>query len=111
MKEYIEREAALEAIYQAREDRTWSMDHIDVMDQEVEYVEKLPAADVEPVRHGEWLSPDFRDNDTKYTGTAVATCSVCGVRGKVRINRSEWGIWHIDNDYCPHCGAKMDGGK
>ena len=43
-----------------------------------------PSADVAPVVHGRWLGYE---------------CSVCGVS-------SEYG----SSNYCPNCGAKMDGG-
>lgn len=45
-----------------------------------------PAADVAQVRHGRWLKH------------ACYVCSVCGV-----ANNDEY-------DFCPNCGAKMDGG-
>lgn len=51
-------------------------------------IESIPAADVEEVRHGEWLE------DNKWQ-----PCSECHKRGK-----KSW-------KYCPNCGAKMDGKK
>ena len=57
------------------------------------------SADVEPVRHGEW------DALLKYSpklGCSVILgyfCSLCN-----RDNKEE-------TNHCPHCGAKMDGGK
>lgn len=49
---------------------------------------KVPAADVVPVVHGVWLD-----------GYKMQTCSLCKCRGK-----KSW-------TFCPHCGAKMDGGE
>lgn len=46
----------------------------------------IPSADVAPVRHGRW--------DSDMSG---AWCSVCG-----EYSEGEW-------NYCPNCGAKMDG--
>ncbi len=54
-------------------------------------IEKEPAADVAPVRHGEWLNAHH---------TAIVQCSLCG--GMVATN------WR--GFYCQNCGAKMDGG-
>lgn len=51
-----------------------------------------PTIDAEPVRHGHW--DDSFDGITPY-------CSVCGMSHNC-INRTP--------DYCPHCGARMDGG-
>lgn len=63
-------------------------------------IEGLPAADVEPVRHGEWL----RTNDD-WSSLVTIQCSVCG---------GEW-CFEVDEDvqmlgynYCPGCGCKMD---
>ena len=53
----------------------------------------LPTADVVEVKHGEWyLHPD-----------GSGTCSNCN-----RIQKSVWDFDNIQN-YCPNCGAKMDG--
>ena len=58
----------------------------------------LPAADVVPVRHGRWIDayPDIESNPMFMYGI----CSECGF---------EQGISKYLN-YCPNCGAKMDGG-
>ena len=58
------------------------------------FVSRLPAADVVPVRHGHWINENF------YTH-----CSACG---KMAIY-DKYGQ-EVESDYCPHCGAKMDGG-
>ena len=59
-----------------------------------------PAADVAPVRHGEWLKAE-----DDYCGLNIIQCSIC---------HEEW-CFEIDDDvidlnyhYCPNCGAKMD---
>lgn len=59
-------------------------------------IEGLPAADVEPVRHGRWV---YKPSTT--TTLSTTNCSVCG-----------W--WTQDFAvvgtycFCPSCGAKMD---
>lgn len=57
-----------------------------------EMIEKLPAADVATVRHGRW-------NDSLARITPY--CSVCGHSHRCLIRTP---------NYCPNCGAKMDGG-
>lgn len=62
---------------------------------------KPPAVDAEPVQHGEWIL-----NPCNLYNNATWVCSVCG---------NEWVLIDgtpLDNqmDYCPRCGAKMDGG-
>lgn len=58
----------------------------------------LNSADIAPVRHGRWVSVPHK---------LARVCSVC--------NRDEpYKFADIDADvydYCPSCGAKMDGGN
>ena len=64
-----------------------------------------PSADVQPVRHGHWI---IKDNPG--TGWYRVTCSECGedvtsvapVIGFFPNARVTW-------DFCPNCGARMDG--
>ena len=60
----------------------------------------LPAADVAPVVHGRWI-----DGAEDFTcGNHNAECSIC------RCYVS-WDGCDEDFNYCPNCGAKMDGGN
>lgn len=59
-------------------------------------IEGLPAADVEPVRHGAWY-PCFEDWRQQQEGNK---CSVCGFE--------YYGTGIRSFHYCPNCGAKMD---
>lgn len=59
---------------------------------------KEPTLDYEPVRHGEWIE------STVCVG--FYECSQC--RSRKRGNQPFFdSVWN----YCPNCGAKMDGGK
>ena len=60
----------------------------------------LPAADVAPVVHGKWYLLDDCANAGMY-------CSVCSRR----VHREEFAYKKLRSKYCPHCGAKMDGGN
>ena len=70
-----------------------------------ELLEDTPTADVQEVRHGEWMETQeplgWRDVD-------CAECSVCHENWIIdedsSIDDYEC-MWH----YCPNCGAKMDG--
>ena len=55
----------------------------------LEKIRKMPSADVAPVVHGRWLNTEHLD------GHMYGECSECH---KIRI---------ID-EYCSHCGARMD---
>lgn len=91
MSEYIDREAALEITKRTSGDYATAFAEI----------RKIPAADVVPVVHGRW------DDSGKYTfpsGNAAVRCTNCGCA----LTESEY---HLNNwNYCPVCGAKMDGG-
>jgi hypothetical protein len=60
--------------------------------------DEFPAADVAPVRHGRWeMRPTGMETDTGPEYKAY--CTVCNEPNK-----------QYQPPYCPHCGAKMDGG-
>lgn len=64
-------------------------------------IDRLPTADVEEVRHGEWIEEFAKSTINRLTGedsTIVYRCSRCG-----RYESQK-------EPYC-NCGAKMDGGK
>lgn len=71
-------------------------------------IDDAPTVDAAPVRHGKWINK-WSDNYDGYCNK----CSLCGEYdalsrddyefrgGKIRDNNS---------NYCPNCGAIMDGG-
>lgn len=65
-------------------------------------VELLPAADVAPVVHGEWVEIKGMA-PPEYHGKHK--CSVCGEMALCKK------MHEVLSEYCPHCGAKMDGGN
>lgn len=66
-------------------------DFIDTNNSEiVRIIESMPAADVEPVRHGKWI------------GDIYPYCSVCGETSDYCDGT------HKRSKRCPNCGAKMD---
>ena len=56
-------------------------------------MEDCKIADVTPVRHGRWINENF------YT-----RCSVCENMAIYDKYGQE-----VESDYCPNCGARMDG--
>lgn len=52
------------------------------------------TADVAEVKHGTWIG------ETDNKGVGYAKCSACG---------GTMSIFCYGHDYCPRCGAKMDG--
>lgn len=97
MDGYIDREALYEKAY-------WHGEHPDVGNPfpdgvdaiDIEDVDAIPAADVAPVMHGQW-----------EPGNPI--CPVCGESKFKDLDADIWCDWQPD--FCPNCGAKMDGGK
>ena len=97
MAEYIDREALYEKAY-------WHGEHPDVGNPfpdgveaiDIKDVDAIPAADVAPVVHGRW-----------EPGNPI--CPVCGRNKFKDLDADIWCDWQPD--FCPNCGAKMDGSK
>lgn len=99
--EYIEREAAINVV---KHYERIAIDEKQMLLDIVARIEKLPAADVAPVRRGHWKSKV----NPQWRAHSHDECSVCG-----------W--WNTRNamcydgnhkpghslNYCPNCGAKM----
>lgn len=88
MAEYIEREAALSGIMADG-----------CKASNIEVLMNVPAADVVEVRHGEWV---HSDKAAHWFGKDK--CSECYYRTYDGLDLSHF-------NYCPNCGAKMDGGN
>ena len=94
--EYISRVETL-ADFEAcnAENPTWTPQRVKTL------LLRQPAADVAPVVHGRW------DDSGRYTfsgGSTAVRCTNCGCA----LTESEY---RLNNwNYCPVCGAKMDGG-
>lgn len=60
--------------------------------------------------HGEWL-PYECDEEFGVGGETVwYKCSICGADALGRCYDDEWYSYPYRTQYCPNCGAKMDGG-
>lgn len=86
MAEYIEREAAKGAVGHAIELNDSEFDTV------CDYVDRIPVADVAPVKHGHWIQVD----------KSKCECSNCGIVVLIAVYP------HGDKNYCPNCGARMD---
>ena len=101
MTDFISREAAIKVIQDygkgAISDGMTALDPVDDIVSLARAMEWLDAADVAPVRHGQWAEPDKFD-------LGFWLCSNCGFLSEaVAANRMY--------NYCPSCGAKMGGEK
>lgn len=83
----------------------------------INMIEGLPPADVVPVAHGRWRiiriikeAPIARkfipfNELTELDLLNECRCSRCGFNCSIGVGQS-----HLAN-YCPNCGARMDGGE
>ena len=83
MSRYIDADALKQTIFA----HWYTCEEID------ETIDAIPTADVVEVVHGEWFPIDV--------GDCCYRCSVCNfVRDAYLLE---------EDNYCPHCGARMDG--
>lgn len=59
-------------------------------------IARFPTEDVAPIKHGHWKEVYDKDGDPFFRRKFY--CSVC----------NDWQTYG-ELDYCPNCGAKMDG--
>ena len=105
-KKYIEREIAIEC----------AKAHYPKADEMIAGIICLPAADVVKMRHGQWLTKEYMYGDPDVgiedmwidrlaeQSDYYAYCSICDKNAEYNAEGSL-----ILSDYCPHCGARMDG--
>ena len=110
MTEYIEREAISEEIrkyyYKNPPNFSYGEGFDRGLDRSQRAILDAPAAEVAPVVHGKWISLTECANEGVY-------CSIC----KKKVWKSDY-AWcskksrnKLQSNYCPNCGAKMDGGN
>lgn len=98
---YIKKEPIIEFITKGLNNpdksKAYGYDAVEIL-AEIEYT---PTADVQEVRHGHWITKDL-DNFRKIE----CKCSECGYIG---ISNYDSYDDPYDFNYCPNCGALMDG--
>jgi hypothetical protein len=103
MVEYIEREALREIL------DGWRDAHADVddvhgcglLEDVICEVDAQTAADVAPVVHGRWIHSRYEDCSEQFE---LVKCSQCNHEAYAMA------FYVRGGNYCPNCGAKMDGG-
>lgn len=99
MSEYISREAVINI---TAETGAWETQN---------RIRELPSADVQPVKRGRWqtiMMSEATGWDLSLTGGRDEVCEhICSCCHKCPVYDEEGEPWF--SDYCPHCGARMDG--
>lgn len=113
MSDYISREAAIAYIREQSEEMGKAFEELggesgiyaDAYNDLAEDFHRIPAADVEPVRHGRWEEYTHscyygvdEYGEPRWIDRAVYYCCNPKCRRKTVVKEK----------YCPSCGAKMD---
>lgn len=77
-----------------------------------QYIDDCPlvevsSADVAEVKHGEWIEKEtfYDENADVISDWQSARCSVCNT-----YHTTPYSYYFTDYNFCPNCGARMDGG-
>ena len=100
MADYIDRDAVISEI--ERREALMVGDKRISVDAMKSFIKNRPATDVAPVVHGRW------DDSGRYTfpgGSTAVRCTECGCA--LTVSEFRLNNWN----YCPVCGAKMDGSE
>lgn len=104
MAEYIERDAVHDLVRSLTKYALASPGNtrhrITVDADDVDFgVDKIPSADVAPVRHGRWVKIYENGEPAIEQHQVGVFCTRCKKMPKYRFTKS---------DFCPNCGCKMD---
>ena len=82
----------------------WNM-AVKIKDNFIKAINNAPTVDAVEVVHGRWiLLAEF------CNGSVCTQCSVCGEEYTYKKGKFEFiNAHYAEYNYCPNCGAKMDG--
>ena len=97
MSEYIDRDYVLKLLGVFNDRVHGDYHFMNGIETAKEIVEDAPSSDVAPVVHGKNLKEEY---------PTLFQCSVCGCEDwdTSEVNYGEY-------NYCPNCGARIDGGE
>ena len=106
MDDYISREDAKLAVVDVAQSREngfqWGETVTFTPSQIIGLINKIPAADVQPVRHGRWVTREVLVNPIDGIWRTLVECSECGGEA---FKHEVYG-YQRDN-FCHLCGADM----
>lgn len=99
MARLIDADALLKWLEECTDEKEWLVSQYNA-DWIYSMLESAPTVDAVEVVHGRWDE-----------GYRITTCSNCGATFEINLRiLQSTRIWEMPN-YCPNCGAKMDGGN
>ncbi len=69
-----------------------------------EFVDDLPVADVQEVKHGHWVITEYEYYDCSVCGDSYFNGCDSHAEARERLEKRLYDVY----SYCPYCGAKMD---
>ena len=100
MAEYIEREALITKFKKMELGEHGLVERL-FADGVYAVIAAFPAADVAPVVHARWIHSRYEDCSEQFE---LVKCSQCNHEAYAMA------FYVRGGNYCPNCGAKMDGG-
>lgn len=99
-KRYVDINPAIEFL--EGYDNSWGQEFADGVRTALHFIKKLPAADVQEVKHAHWVIIEYE----------YLNCSNCAssyfTGAESREQARKWLEKGYAYSYCPWCGAKMD---
>jgi hypothetical protein len=89
----------------------FSKDNPYLMGQMLRWIRMQAKVDAVEVVHARWIAYESDETYGPYDSKEWHKCSNCGKDAYGRCYDDEWYSSPILSDYCPKCGAKMDGGN
>lgn len=102
MAEYIDKQAFVDSIREAV--RKYPNTFYNGLEVARQIAHDMDAADVQPVRHGRWEQKEVFEAKDCVDELQSAFCPVCQ-----RYHTTPYSYYFSHYNYCPNCGAKMDG--
>ena len=89
-------------------DKNGEYDHYAAgFDDAISYVDDAPAVDAVPVVHAKWVKDGERNTYCSHCEKYIPTVHFYE---EYQDYECEWDEEIYETEYCPNCGAKMDGG-